>query len=356
MGSIKDAADTTLYFEHITLGSGIQVIDSARLDSTGVFAFAGDTIGNPEFYRLRIGMQSINLVFDSTESVVVEASLPTMSSRYTVEGSGQCDTLRLLAQGLAQLERDVRRTANDRSLTLQGRAAQMDTLVERYKTLVKNQFLYNNFQASSSYYAIFQTMGGTMLFNPIENKSDLTWMRAVANAWYQRYPNAPRTQNLINVLSQARRYQAKPREIVLDIDHEKVRELGIIDMTFPDVNGRSRTLSDLRGKVVLLDFTAFALPANQERTLLLRELYQKYHERGLEIYQVSLDPDRHFWQQRCDQLPWVCVYCEEGVNSDIVSLYQVDHVPYLFLIDRNCDLQAREEHIDDLEKAIEKLL
>lgn len=355
-GEIKDAADTTLYFEHITLGDGIQVVDSARLDSTGLFAFEGDTIGNPEFYRLRIGTQSINLVFDSTETVLILASLPTMASSYKVEGSGACDTLRLLTQRLAILERDIRKAASDRSLTLQGRAAMMDTLVERYKTDVKNNFLYNNFQASASYYAIFQTLGGTMLFNPVESKSDLTWMRAVANAWHQRYPNAPRTQNLVNILRQARRYQAKPREIVLDLDQEKVRELGIIDMTFPDIKGNPRTLSDLKGQVVLLDFTAFALPANQERTLLLRELYQKYHDRGLEIYQVSVDPDHHFWQQRSEKLPWVCVYCEEGVNSDIVQLYQVDHVPYLFLIDRNCDLQAREEHIDDLEKAIEKLL
>lgn len=356
MGNIKDATDTTLYFEHITLGDGIQVIDSMRLDSTGLFAFAGDTIGNPEFYRLRIGVQSINLVFDSTETVVIDASLPTMSSRYTVDGSGQCDTLRLLSQRLAVLDRDVRRVANDRSLTLQGRSAMMDTLVARYKDDIKRQFLYNNFQASSSYYAIFQTLGGTMIFNPVENKSDLTWMRAVANAWHQNYPNAPRTQNLVNILREARRYQAKPHEIVLDIDDDKVRELGIIDMTFPDIARNPRTLSDLRGQVVLLDFTAFSLPANQERTLLLRELYNTYHDRGLEIYQVSLDADRHFWQQRCEQLPWVCVYCEEGIMSDIIRLYQVDHVPYLFLIDRNCDLQAREENIDDLQKAIEKLL
>ena len=88
----------------------------------------------------------------------------------------------------------------------------------------------------------------------------------------------------------------------------------------------------------------------------LRELYNKYHDRGLEIYQVSLDGNRNFWTQRCEHLPWVSVFCEEGAGSAFINLYQVYTLPYYFLIDRNCDLQARMENIEDLSKAIEKLL
>ena len=108
--------------------------------------------------------------------------------------------------------------------------------------------------------------------------------------------------------------------------------------------------------MVLLDFTAYGMQGSSERTLQLRELYEKYHERGLEVYQVSVDPDRHLWTQRCENLPWVCVFCEEGLNSDILSIYQVTSLPYYFLIDRNCDLQARQENIPNLEKAIRDLL
>ena len=75
-----------------------------------------------------------------------------------------------------------------------------------------------------------------------------------------------------------------------------------------------------------------------------------------EIYQVSLDEDYHFWAQRSELLPWVCVFCEEGLQSDMVTLYRVDRVPTYFLIDRNCDLQARQEDIPNLRKAIEALL
>ena len=52
----------------------------------------------------------------------------------------------------------------------------------------------------------------------------------------------------------------------------------------------------------------------------------------------------------------MCVFCEEGAGSDILSIYQVTTLPYYFLIDRNCDLKARQEYIPDLAKAIEELL
>ena len=355
-GHITDAADTVMYLEHLTLGNGVQVIDSVKLTEDGCYKMSGDTIGNPEFYRLRIGNQCINLAFDSTETVRIEASLPNMSFGYSVEGSNTCDTIRLLSLKLADLERKVRRLVDDRSLTLQERNDSIEATIVEYKNQVKLQFIQNHYGATSSYFACFQMLGGQLLFNPLSDRSDLTWVRAVANAWNEKYPGCPRTENLCNIIAQGRRNQAKPREITLDFSNEKVRELGIIDMTFPDINGEDITLSDLKGQVVLLDFTAFALEGSQERTMQLRELYNKYHSRGFQIYQVSVDPDRHFWAQRCDNLPWISVFCEEGVQSDMLTLYQVAQVPSYFLIDRNCDLQARQEDIPDLEKAIEKLL
>lgn len=355
-GAITGAADTMLYLEHLSLAEGAVAIDSVRLTEEGTFAFASDTLSGPEFYRLRIGGQCINLAIDSTESVTVKACLDSMSFGYKVEGSGVCDTIRLMCLRLADLERQARRLAVDRRYTVEERNTMLEELVIEYKKGIKQDFIQNNYGTSYSYYACFQTLGGKMLFNPIRDKSDLTWMRAVGNAWSERYPHCQRTENLFNIIQEGRRAQAKPREIVLDFDNEKVQELGIIDMTFPDINGRDRQLSSLRGKVVLLDFTAFSVDGSTERTLLMRELYSKYHDRGLEIYQVSVDPNEHYWKQKCEELPWVSVYCEEGLESDMLTLYNVQRIPTYFLIDRNCDLQARQDDIADIEKAIEKLL
>ena len=355
-GQISGADSCMLYLEHLTLGEGTVAIDSVRLKEDGAFHFEKDGVESPEFYRLRIGGQGINLAIDSTESIRIKADLKNLSFGYEVEGSGTCDTIRLLCLKLADLEREVRRISTDRNFTIEERDTMIEGLVDKYKAEVKKDFLFGNYDKAYSYYACFQTLGSSLIFNPMHDKSDLTWMRAVANAWNEKYTQSPRTQNLCNIIQEGRKNQAKPRQIVLNIDGDKVRELGIIDMTFPDINGQERALSSLRGNVVLLDFTAFSLDGSTERTLLLRELYGKYHDRGFEIYQVSVDANEHLWKQRCEALPWVSVYCEEGLESDMLELYSVEHLPCYFLIDRNCDLQARQEDIPNLEEAIRTLL
>ena len=355
-GNISGADSCMLYLEHLTLGEGAVAIDSIRLAKDGTFRFEKAGVTSPEFYRLRIGSQAINLAIDSTECVRIKADMKDMSFGYAVEGSNACDTIRLLCLKMAELERKVRRLSADRNYTIEERDSMIQGLIDTYKAEVKKDFLHEHFASLGSYYACFQTLGPTLIFNPMHDKSDLTWMQAVANAWNDKYPQSPRTENLCNIIMECRKNHAKPRQIVLDIDGDKVRELGIIDMTFPDINGQERTLSSLRGNVILLDFSAFSLDGSTERTLLLRELYGKYHDRGFEIYQVGLDASEHLWKQRSEALPWVSVYCEEGLESDMLVLYSIEHLPCYFLIDRNCDLQARQEDIPDLEKAIEALL
>lgn len=60
-GRIAEADGKTLYFEAVTL-NGIEALDSTRLDEDGQFCFQGTRPFNPEFYRLRIDRQIVNLV------------------------------------------------------------------------------------------------------------------------------------------------------------------------------------------------------------------------------------------------------------------------------------------------------
>ena len=124
-------------------------------------------------------------------------------------------------------------------------------------------------------------------------------------------------------------------------------------MQLPDKNGNLLTLSSLKGKVVLLDFHTFTLPESAQRILMLRELYNKYHEQGLEIYQVSLDQDEHFWKQMTQHLPWVCV---RDASLQSAMSYNVTDVPEFFLINRNSQLQKRSSQMKDLEAEIKALL
>ena len=136
----------------------------------------------------------------------------------------------------------------------------------------------------------------------------------------------------------------------------KIIETGIIDIALRDVKGNTRKLTDLKGKVVLLDFSVFQSPAGAPHNMMLRELYNKYAKDGLEIYQVSLDADEHYWKTAAGNLPWVCVRDGNGVYSTNVAVYNVRQVPSIFLINRNNELKLRGEDIKDLEASVKSLL
>ena len=131
---------------------------------------------------------------------------------------------------------------------------------------------------------------------------------------------------------------------------------GVIDIALPDNKGQLRHLTDLKGKVVLLDFHLFSFDKSPERILLLRELYNKYHAQGLEIYQVSFDPDEHFWKQQTAALPWVSVYDRNGLDSQTLVTYNIQGLPDYFLITRDNNLYKRAAQVQDLEAEIKSLL
>ena len=86
VGEISEAEGKMLYFEASAL-DGIKVLDSVKLDKKGDFAFRHKRPDGPEFYRLRIERQVVNLGIDSTEVVTVKGLLPSLATGYTVEGS-----------------------------------------------------------------------------------------------------------------------------------------------------------------------------------------------------------------------------------------------------------------------------
>lgn len=102
-GTVTDAKDSTLYFENMSL-NGPVVVDSVRLGEDGTFTFDGKATDAPEFYRLRIAGQIINVAIDSIETVTVKASYPTMATGYEVSGSDDCAKIRELALLQMQLQ------------------------------------------------------------------------------------------------------------------------------------------------------------------------------------------------------------------------------------------------------------
>jgi peroxiredoxin len=230
-------------------------------------------------------------------------------------------------------------------------------MIRQYKEQVKMEYIIPDPAKPYAYFALFQTLGNMLIFNPRTDRDDIKVFAAVATSWDTYWPNAERGVNLHNIaiegMKNVRIANASQSQ---QLDESKVQMAGVIDIELADNKGQVRHLTDLKGKVVLLDFHVFAMKESPARILMLRELYNKYHAQGFEIYQVSLDDDEHFWKQQTEALPWISVREPNGVNASLVRLYNVQALPEFFLIDRGNNLVSRSQQMGDVEQAIKKLL
>lgn len=356
-GQITNAQDSVLYFENVGL-EGINVLDSVKLNDKGDFSFSEEAPGAPEFYRLRIADQIINVSIDSTETVQFKGEYPGMASNYTVSGSDNCEKIRELTLKQMKLQSQAIDLQRNTVLGIDEANDSIQSLINAYKEDVKHNYIYKEPFKAYSYFALFQAIGNYLIFNPRTNKDDIKAFAAVATSWDTYYPHAERGQNLHNIAIEGMKNQriVDAQNSQFQVEANKVNEAGVLDIALPDNHGQERHLTDLKGQVVLLDFHIFAMNDSPARIIMLRELYNKYHQQGLEIYQVSLDPDEHFWKQQTDALPWINVRDEDGINSQRIRLYNIQSVPDYFIIDRGNNLIKRASQMKDLEAEIKKLL
>lgn len=359
-GTITGAADSTLYFENMGLDGAVK-IDSAKLSEDGTFAFEGTAPTAPEFYRLRIAGQFINIAIDSTETINIKAQYPQMATQYEVSGSEDCQRIKELSLMQSSLQAQVNAIARNPELGAQAVADSVSRIVEAYKTRVKTEYIFKAPMKASSYFALFQTIyaGGqpVLLFNPRTSEQDIKVFGAVATSWDTFYPNEKRGENLHNIAIEGMkdvRY-LRSQQQAEEIEASKVNTSGILDFTLTDNTGAARSLSSLKGNVVLLDFHLFADQNSMKRIMSLRELYNKYHAQGFQIYQVAIDGDEHFWKTQTAALPWISTRVDDNTSS-VLQLYNVQQVPTFFLLNRSCNVVKRDAQIKDIDAEIKALL
>ena len=109
------------------------------------------------------------------------------------------------------------------------------------------------------------------------------------------------------------------------------------DFTDTKIDGKPMKLSDLRGKVVLLDFWAsWCGPCRRENPNVVK-LYEKYNKDGFTVMSVSLDQDKAKWQSAiaADGLVWPNHVSDlKGWASATGKMYQVTGIPFTVLIDK----------------------
>ncbi len=140
-GEISNAKDSMLYFENMSL-NGPVIVDSVKLGENGSFSFSEKAPEAPDFYRLRIAGQMINVSIDSTETVHIKATYPAMATQYEVNGSENCRKIKELARMQQALQTQIDNIIKRPDLGIDAVEATIAKTLEAYKDKVKRNYIF----------------------------------------------------------------------------------------------------------------------------------------------------------------------------------------------------------------------
>jgi len=353
-GKVIDAKDEMLYFEHTGLLK-TTILDSTKLSADGEFHFKAARPAYPDFYRLRLSDKIITFAVDSCEDITIDAKSKNFATDYKLTGSETSLQIQKLRLSVMNIQRKANALTPDLSAAEQNaKIAEIEKDIEAHKVVARKLILQNP-RSTAAYFALYQKVNDTYLFSPYI-KSDKAYCAAVATSFNAYMPDYERTKNIYSLVLDAIKTERSQK------DKEAWNEIlansatGYIDIDLMDKNNVERKLSSLQGKVVLIDFSAYGTKESVDYTFTLRDLYNKYHSRGFEIYQISLDENKAQWKQAVANIPWVCVRDEAGPDTRYVSTYNISSVPTNFLLNKKGNIIGRNFGLEELKKEIEKSL
>ena len=328
-GTLTNAADKTIYLEHTAL-LGTTIVDSCHIDTDGNYSLEAPAPTYPDFYRLRVGSRSLPLAIDSTEHVQVSASLDSLPYTLNINGSD-------VSVQMAQL----RATA---------RTATRDVLREQTQKII-----LANPRSLVAYYALFLKQNGLPIWD-MADPSDRRLYQAVATSYNLWMPEYNRTKALYNQVLEHMKAERSLRSQLAAQQLIAESENAFLDITLSDARGQMQSLSQYRGKVIVLDFSSTEMEQYVAYNFELRELYNQYYKSGLEIYSVGIERNLLAWEEATENLPWLTVRALDNEITEVLTRYNVQSLPTLFLFDKEGNVQGRYTDFNALEADINKYL
>ena len=315
-------------------------VDSILVSKNDRFEYkAAAPAAFPEVLRLSLNGASIYFPVDSVSNIRLTANAASFNKNYRLEGSQA-------AQRFVEIDSLISATIASKG----EQAAATDSLLKRQLT----QIVLTSGEPIASYYLINKRIGNQPLFDPTSRR-DLAVIGAVAQTFDSKLPDDPRTITLRNMYLGAKA-AANPDRIETTIE---VPEAGLsADIKGYDNKGQAHSLYEVasKGDVVLLSFTNYELEASPAYNVILADLYNKYHDRGFEIFQLAFDGDEAEWKQSAVNLPWITIWNSPADGSSAILNYNVNMLPLSYIIDRDGVLRTRVTDPTTLDGIISKAL
>jgi len=333
-GAFTAPAEGVVYLDQSEVDRSIRV-DSAEI-RRGRFKFVAE-ISGPEFFQVRFpGNEFVALLVMPGEDISLELGKAPVAMNYTVQGSPGSSDIRMLDQQLlvtrGRLDslRTIYTSLSSDELALRGpelEKAYTDAVEAQRKFNIK--FVIENISSMSSIQALYQRLDENtyVLYQP----RDLQYLKIVSDSLSVRYPVSRHVRALKeNVTSELNQmYINRISSLAMQLPETKSSP------ELPDINGKMISLASLKGKYVLVSFWSTASEASMNELPLLRSIYNDYHRKGLEIFQVSLDTDPERWKNvvRFEEIPWISVREPDPANPVYSRLMNITTLPSNLIYD-----------------------
>ena len=307
-----------------------QVLDTVKTDASGHFSYKIDVAeGQPEFVYLFYKDKKIaSLLLEAGDKVgVVSDTLGHVTFEGSEESVKLAEVERAYAEALVEFE--------DIALLMGAATDQADfdrlaknmsnAYVAYYRDRVK--YIMENSKSLTVIPVFYQSIGENLpLFS---QNTDAILFMSVADSLATVYPESKYVKAL--------RKDAEIRYGYLELQERIINaeEVGYPEIELPDLEGKMRKLSDMESRVVIICFwSASQAQQNMFNIDFFKPLYEQYHSKGLDIYQVSLDVDKTLWATtvKGQNLPWTNVCDSRGAQSPYVTLYNLTAIPSAFII------------------------
>ncbi len=355
-GIIRGAANQTLYLEFFD-GTTPVSLDSLTLSKTGEFTFKMKEKLALNFYRISLSAQEyFILATDSTETPYIEADLPDMLRNYAVTGSPETSLLLDFYRTSDAYEDKMLQLRDQREVLEKSDTAALNALNKKIITgqAEYQDYLQNFVDMHSS------SLAALAVLSKLDIQKDIARFKAVETGLRPRMKAHPffvdrlaiQIQGIEQQLAQQKAQEAQEAKALKGGDAAP-------EITMNNPEGTPMSLSALRGKVVLLDFWAsWCRPCRAENPRIV-QLYNKYKNKGFDIFSVSLDQNQQKWKNAIaqDGLIWNNHVSDlAGWRSAAAALYGVRSIPFTVLLDRYGNIIATRLTGEKLEAKLAEIL
>ena len=349
-GRLLGLGSKVVYLEKVS-GGAAKLVDSMVLESTGDYHFEiSDVDKTPLLYNLVYNGERIPLLLTGGERVTVN-TVGSPLRNYTVEGSKESELLRefnrFYVEGMGNMASILEKYSGD-NFSEDDKRTMMQEYTHAYRTIKREQlrFIIENKSRIAAIYALYQRLPNEKFL--FSNRDDIIYFRTVADAIEESYPESPFLPTLRTDIARMEAHKSLVSQI---------KEAGYPDFELPDMYGEQIRLSSLAGKVILLSFWSAESGRMNNVNAELKSVYERFAERGFEIYQVAIDTSKALWINAVQEqrLPWISVSDMLGDRSPVLGMYNVRTLPANFLIDKEGNIVAKNIYGKDLELQLENL-